>query len=191
MALFHAQTEPHSGLTLWACICCHARLVSCCLLQQFKFHNLRFPLSGWLITNVQVNIIATLHDTRHTCIYITLVLLLIFFFLYIFHFPGQAGCPPLALSDTVTPVHLIKCLAVCLEGGRFWGFCAVLRIRIWIRIREDPSFFSRNRIQIRNFCSWFGFGFGSGFRSGSSSGSSNLISTVLVNNLINKKLVCF
>jgi hypothetical protein len=52
---------------------------------------------------------------------------------------------------------------------------------IQIRTREDPSFFSQNRIQILNFCSWFGFG----------SGSSNLIRTVLVNNLINKKLVRF
>ncbi len=25
------------------------------------------PLSGWLLTNVQVNIITTLHDMRHTC----------------------------------------------------------------------------------------------------------------------------
>ncbi len=43
--------------------------VSCCLLQQFKF-----LLSWWLLTNVQVNITTTLHDTWHTCIYITLAL---------------------------------------------------------------------------------------------------------------------
>jgi hypothetical protein len=59
------------------------------------------PLSGWLLTNIQVNIITTLHDMRHTCIYITLALIFIFFFLYIFYFPGQAGCPPLALSNTL------------------------------------------------------------------------------------------
>jgi hypothetical protein len=52
-------------------------LVSCCLLQRFKFHTQRLLLSGWLLTNVQVNITTTLHDTRHTCIYITLVLLFI------------------------------------------------------------------------------------------------------------------
>ncbi len=40
--------------------------ISCCLLQRFKFHT---P------TIVQVNITTTLHDTWHTCIYITLVLL--------------------------------------------------------------------------------------------------------------------
>ncbi len=38
----------------------------------------RLLLSGWLLTNVQVNITTMLHDTEHTCIYITLVLLLIF-----------------------------------------------------------------------------------------------------------------
>ncbi len=61
----------------------------------------RLLLSGWLLTNVQANITTTLHDTRHTCIYNKLVLLFIFFFLHFIHFPGQAGCPPLALSITV------------------------------------------------------------------------------------------
>ncbi len=36
----------------------------------------------------------------HTCIYITLALL--FFFLHIFHFSGQAGWPRPILSDTLT-----------------------------------------------------------------------------------------
>jgi hypothetical protein len=57
--------------------CCHTQLVSCCLLQRFKFHTQCHLLSGWLLTNVQVNIITTLHDTRHTCMYITLALLFI------------------------------------------------------------------------------------------------------------------
>jgi hypothetical protein len=43
----------------------------------YTYYFLRLLLSGWLLTNVQVNIITMLHDTRHTCIYITLVLLFI------------------------------------------------------------------------------------------------------------------
>jgi hypothetical protein len=31
-----------------------------------------------------------------------------FFFLYISYSPGQAGCPPLALSDTLVAVELIS-----------------------------------------------------------------------------------
>ncbi len=49
----------------------------CCLLQLFKFHTQCLLLSGWLLTNIQVNIITTLHDIGHTCIYITWVLLFI------------------------------------------------------------------------------------------------------------------
>ncbi len=52
-----------------------ASSISCCLLQRFKFHTQRLLLSRWLLTHVQVNITTTLHDTRHTCIYVTLVLL--------------------------------------------------------------------------------------------------------------------
>ncbi len=37
-------------------------------------------LSGWLLTNVQENITTTIHATGHTFIYITLLLLFIFFF---------------------------------------------------------------------------------------------------------------
>ncbi len=51
--------------------------VSCCLLQRVKFHTYRLLLSGWLLTNVQVNITTTLHDTRYTYIYITSALLFI------------------------------------------------------------------------------------------------------------------
>jgi hypothetical protein len=51
--------------------------VSCCLFQQIKFHTQRTLLSGWLLTNVQVNITTTLYDTWYTSIYITLVLLFI------------------------------------------------------------------------------------------------------------------
>jgi hypothetical protein len=37
-------------------------------------------LSGWLLTNEQVNITTALYDTGHTRIYITLALLFMFFF---------------------------------------------------------------------------------------------------------------
>ncbi len=58
----------------------------------------RLRLSGWLLTNVRVNITTSLYDTWHTRIYITLALLFMFFFLQLFHFSGQAGCPPFPLS---------------------------------------------------------------------------------------------
>jgi hypothetical protein len=41
------------------------------------------------------------------CIYNTLVLLFMFFFLHFFHFPGQAGCPPFPMSATVSP-HFVQ-----------------------------------------------------------------------------------
>jgi hypothetical protein len=40
----------------------------------------RLLLSGWLLTNIQVNIKTAIYDTGHTLIYITLVLLFMFFF---------------------------------------------------------------------------------------------------------------
>ncbi len=82
--------------------------VSCCLLQRFKFHTQRLLLSGGLLTNVQVNIITTLHNIWHTSMYIHHISITIhFFFPYIFHSPGQAGCPPLATSATEI-FHILK-----------------------------------------------------------------------------------
>jgi hypothetical protein len=40
----------------------------------------RLLLSGWLLTNVQVNITTAIYDTGHTLIYIILSLLFKFFF---------------------------------------------------------------------------------------------------------------
>jgi hypothetical protein len=37
-------------------------------------------LSGWLLTDVQVNVTPAIHDTWQTLIYITLLLLFMFFF---------------------------------------------------------------------------------------------------------------
>ncbi len=69
--------------------------VSCCLSQQFKFHTQHLLLSGWLLTNVQGNITTTLQDTWHTCIYITLVLLLISSFYTSSIFLGRLAAPNL------------------------------------------------------------------------------------------------
>jgi hypothetical protein len=101
MASLQAQTEPYSGLTHEHASCCHAQLVSCCLLQRFKFHTQHFLLSGWLLTNVQVNIITTLHDTRHTCIYIRLALPFISSFYTSSIFLGR-----LAALHSLRPLHL-------------------------------------------------------------------------------------
>ncbi len=64
----------------------------------------RLLLSGWLLTNVQVNITTAIYDTGHTLIYITLLLLFLFFFTLLFYSSGQAGCPPFPLSVTL-PIH--------------------------------------------------------------------------------------
>jgi hypothetical protein len=70
--------------------------VSSCLWQRLKFHpNVFCYLGGFSQANI-----TTLHDTGYTCIYITLVLLFMFFFLHLFHFPGQPDCPPFLLSVT-------------------------------------------------------------------------------------------
>jgi hypothetical protein len=77
--------------------------VSCCLLQWFKFHTYCLLLSGWLLTNVQVNIITTLHNIWHISIYITSALLFISSFYTSSILLGrQAGCPRPITSATVT-----------------------------------------------------------------------------------------
>jgi hypothetical protein len=101
MASFQAQTEPFSGLTLRAC-----SLLPCpaCILLFTATVQVSHPallLSGWLLTNVQVNIITMLHNTRHTCIYITLVLLFISSFYTSSIFLGR-----LAALYSLRPLHL-------------------------------------------------------------------------------------
>jgi hypothetical protein len=71
--------------------------VSCCLLQRVKFHTERLLLSGWLLTNVQVNITTTLHDTWHTCIYITSALLFILLYTHL----------PFFLAGWLIPTHRV------------------------------------------------------------------------------------
>jgi hypothetical protein len=80
--------------------------VSCCLLQQVKFHNYRFLLSGWLLTNVQVNITTTIHDTWHTCIYITSALLFISSF-----YTSSILLGRLADPDPSRRLHYLYCIS--------------------------------------------------------------------------------
>jgi hypothetical protein len=88
--------------------CCHAQPGIWLFITAVQVSPQRLLLSGWLLTNVQVNITTTLHDTGHTCTYNTLVLLFIFFFLHFFHFPGQASCPPYPLSVGMILYHYIS-----------------------------------------------------------------------------------
>ncbi len=63
MASFQAQTEPHSHLTLWACILLPCPAGILLFIATVQVSHPRLLLSGWLLTNVQVNIITMLHDT--------------------------------------------------------------------------------------------------------------------------------
>ncbi len=103
MVSFQAWTESLSGLFLWACF-----LLPCLIqylavyLSGLGFTPNAFLLSGWLLTNVQVNNITTLHDIcAHMYIhYIGITILL--FLLHFFHSSWQAGWSRPFLSDTHT-----------------------------------------------------------------------------------------
>jgi hypothetical protein len=63
MASFQAWTEPHFGLSLWACILLPSPTQYLAVYYSGSgFTPKAFLLSGWLLTNVQVNNITTLHD---------------------------------------------------------------------------------------------------------------------------------
>jgi hypothetical protein len=63
----------------------------------------RLLLPGWLITIVQVNITTTTYDTGHTLIYITLVLLFMFFFILPpFFWAGWLSSIPLSVTVSTT-----------------------------------------------------------------------------------------
>jgi hypothetical protein len=117
---------PHSGHRLNPILaspyehasCCHAQHGIWLFMTAVKVSPQRLLLSGWLLFNVQVHITTTIHDIGHMyCIYITLSLLFIFFFfLHLFHFPGQAGCPPFPLSAAIfatklffSEIHIMVC----------------------------------------------------------------------------------
>ncbi len=76
---------PRSGLRLSPTLasphkhasCCHAQPGILLFIAAVQVSPQRLLLSGWLLTTVQVNITTTLHNTWHTRIYITLVLLFI------------------------------------------------------------------------------------------------------------------
>jgi hypothetical protein len=56
----------------------------------------RLLLSGWLFTNLQVNITTATYDTGHTLIYITLLLLFMLFFVLLpFFWAGWLSSVPL------------------------------------------------------------------------------------------------
>ncbi len=77
MVSFQAQTEPHSGLTLQGCILLPRPAGILLFIAKVQVSH-PAPSTIWVaLTNVQVNIITTVHYTRHTCIYITVVLLFI------------------------------------------------------------------------------------------------------------------
>jgi hypothetical protein len=68
---------PRSGLRLSPILaspsehasCCHAHPSILLFIATVQVWPQRLLLSGWLLTNVQVNITTMLHDTWHTCIY--------------------------------------------------------------------------------------------------------------------------
>jgi hypothetical protein len=108
----------------------------------------RLLLSGWLLTNVQVNITKTLYDTGHTCIYITLALLFMFFFSHLFHFSRQAGCPPFPLSATLTIWQ--SCYSNCY-------LMSPKRLRFLTLLRKNPYDVSEDNISIISYMAFMHF----------------------------------
>jgi hypothetical protein len=92
MASFQAWTEPHSGLSLWACtLLLHPTQYLAVYYSGLGFTPSAFLLSGWLLTNVQVNNITTLHDVcAHMYIH-HIGITILFFFLHLFQSSWQAG----------------------------------------------------------------------------------------------------
>ncbi len=92
-------------VSLSECIfCCHVPpSISLCIPTDRVSHLMLSLLSGWLLTNVQVNNITTLHDTH---IYITSALLFFFLFTLI----------PLFLAGLLVqtlPVDIYFCYQFC------------------------------------------------------------------------------
>jgi hypothetical protein len=106
MASFQAKIESLSGLSLWAFILlpCPTQYLAV-YFSGSGFTPYAFLLSGWLLTNVQVNNITMLHDIcAHMYIHhISITILLSF--LDIFHSSWQTGWYRLFLSDTVRSKH--------------------------------------------------------------------------------------
>jgi hypothetical protein len=86
--------------------CCHAQPGVQLFMTTVQVSPQRLLLSGWLLTNVQVNITTALHDTGHTCIYITLVLLFMFFFTFLpLFWAGWLSSIPFV---RYLPLHILK-----------------------------------------------------------------------------------
>jgi hypothetical protein len=80
--------------------CCHASPSILLFISLDRIsHLMPFLLSGWLLTDVQVNNITTPRDSHR---YITSALIF-FFFLHFFHPSWQAGWSRPFPSDKVTP----------------------------------------------------------------------------------------
>jgi hypothetical protein len=101
MASFQAWTESLSSLSLWACILLpHPTQYLAVYYSRSGFTPNAFLLSGWLLTNVQVNIITMLHNIcAHMYIHHIGITILLFF-LHVFHSSWQAGWSRPFPSDT-------------------------------------------------------------------------------------------
>ncbi len=87
--------------------CCHAQSSILLFISMGQVSHLTPSLlSGWLLTNVQVNIISTLHNTRVHIYKHYIGITILFFFLHFFHSLWPAGQFRLFPSDTVT-IHII------------------------------------------------------------------------------------
>jgi hypothetical protein len=85
----------------------------------------RLLLSGWLLTNVQVNITTALHSTGRTHIYISLVLLFMFFFTLLPFF--RAGWLSSIPFVRYNPTH---CSPI------FFRFCSIVSLCFALFLRD-------------------------------------------------------
>jgi hypothetical protein len=85
MASLWACTEPSSGPFLRACILLPHPTRCITVYDNVQVSPQRLLLSGWLLTNVlvQVNITTAIYDTGHTLMYVTLQLLFMVFFTHL------------------------------------------------------------------------------------------------------------
>ncbi len=81
-----------------------------CILTTVQVSPQRLLLSGWLLTNVQVNITTVLHDASTHVQYIhqTSTTIHVLLYVHFFHASGQAGYPSFPLSVTNTYFYLFS-----------------------------------------------------------------------------------
>ncbi len=125
MALFQAWTEPHTGLSLWACFLLPRPtqyLAVYCNGSGFTPSTFCY-LGGFSLIYKYLNIITMLHNKcAHMYIHhISITILL--FFLHIFHSSWQAGWPRPIPSDTVTAIqNVTKTLLVTPKSNQLFNF---------------------------------------------------------------------